>query len=87
MSWINLSASAVLEEGAGAVVSALASSTNQPKTQNIFIDLGNSTIISSVFGSGGKLVARKVTSGGVDALIEAIAKKHRHSSSAHEGRQ
>ncbi|MBD1889511.1 hypothetical protein [Coleofasciculus sp. FACHB-SPT9] len=52
MSWIELSVSAVLEEGAGAVVSALAFSTIQPKTQNIFIDLGNGTIISSVFGFG-----------------------------------
>ncbi|MBD2047273.1 hypothetical protein H6F78_17020 [Coleofasciculus sp. FACHB-64] len=71
---VDLSVSTVIEEGAGAVVSALASNLIEPKTQNIFIDLGCGTIISSVFGAGGKLIARKVTSGGVDALIEAIAK-------------
>ncbi|MBD1890492.1 hypothetical protein [Coleofasciculus sp. FACHB-SPT9] len=74
VSWIDLSVSAVIEEGTGAVVTALGCNLIQPKTQNIFLDLGNGTIISSVFGSGGKLIARKVTSGGVDALIEAIAK-------------
>ncbi|MFE1746020.1 ParM/StbA family protein [Coleofasciculus sp. H7-2] len=74
VSWVDISVSAVLEEGAGAVISALASSLIQPKTQNIFLDLGCGTTISTIFGSGGKLVARKVTPGGVDSLIESIAK-------------
>ena len=74
VSWVDLSVNSVVEEGVGAMVSALASNMIQPKTQNIFLDLGNGTIISSVFGSGGKLVSRKVAPGGVDALIEAIAK-------------
>ena len=71
---IDLSVNSVVDEGVGAMVAALASNTIQPNTQNIFLDLGNGTIISSVFGSGGKLVSRKVAPGGVDALIEAIAK-------------
>ncbi|MBD1889336.1 hypothetical protein [Coleofasciculus sp. FACHB-SPT9] len=74
VSHIDLSVSAVVEEGSGAMVNALSLNLIQPKTQNIFIDLGNGTIISSVFGAGGKLVNRKVALGGVDALIEAIAK-------------
>jgi shikimate kinase len=74
VSHIDLAVSGVVEEGSGAIVSALSLNLIQPKTQNIFLDLGNGTIISSVFGSGGKLVTRKVTTGGVDALIESIAK-------------
>jgi hypothetical protein len=59
VSWIDLSLSAVLEESAGAVVSALAFSTIQPKTQNICIDLVNGIIISSTFGSGESSLPKK----------------------------
>ncbi|MEW6498636.1 MAG: hypothetical protein AB1589_39980 [Cyanobacteriota bacterium] len=74
VSWIDISVSGVVEEGSGAVVSSLLSNLIQPKTQNIFIDLGNGTTIASVFGQSGKLIARKVTPGGVDSLIESISK-------------
>lgn len=71
---VEVAVSAVLEEGSGAVVSALASGLIQPKTQNIVLDFGGGTTIASVFAPGGKLITRKVTRGGVDCLIEAIAK-------------
>ncbi|MBD1835688.1 hypothetical protein H6F61_24125 [Cyanobacteria bacterium FACHB-472] len=71
---VEVAVSAVLEEGSGAVVSALASGLIKGQTQNIVLDFGNGTIISSIFAAGRKLIARKVTRGGVDCLIEAIAK-------------
>jgi hypothetical protein len=64
----------VREEGQGAIVHAATTAVIDIKTQNILIDVGHGTIITSVFGIGGKLIARTVTSGGVSALIEAIAK-------------
>jgi hypothetical protein len=64
----------VREEGQGAIVHAATTAVIDIKTQNILIDVGHGTIITSVFGIGGKLITRTVTSGGVSALIEAIAK-------------
>jgi hypothetical protein len=64
----------VKEEGQGAIAQATSTAVIDIKTQNILIDIGHGTIITSVFGIGGKLIARTVTPGGVSALIEAIAK-------------
>jgi len=64
----------VREEGQGAIVHAATTAVIDIKTQNILIDVGHGTIITSVFGIGGKLIARTVTGGGVSALTEAIAK-------------
>lgn len=64
----------VREEGQGAIVHAATTAVIDIKSQNILIDAGHGTIITSVFGIGGKLIARTVTPGGVSALIEAIAK-------------
>jgi hypothetical protein len=64
----------VKEEGQGAIAQAASTAVIDIKTQNILIDIGHGTIITSVFGIGGKLIARTVTPGGVSALIEAIAK-------------
>ncbi|MEP0755706.1 hypothetical protein NDA03_26340 [Trichocoleus sp. Lan] len=70
---VDLSVTAIVEEGSGAMISGLAVNLIRPKTQNIFLDIGCGTAISSVFGSGGKLIARKITVGGVDSLFNAIA--------------
>jgi hypothetical protein len=64
----------VKEEGQGAIAQATSTAVIDIKTQNILIDIGHGTIITSVFGIGGKLIVRTVTPGGVSALIEAIAK-------------
>lgn len=70
---IDIDVLAVREEGEGAIISATSTGTINPKDQTILIDAGHGTLISSVFGAGGKLVKRTVTPGGVSALIDAIA--------------
>jgi hypothetical protein len=62
---VDIDVLAVREEGEGGVIN--------PKDQTILIDVGHGTLISSVFGSGGKLIKRTVTPGGCSALIDAIA--------------
>lgn len=61
----------VLEEGAAAIVNAR--SLIDPEEQSILLDLGSGTSIISVFGPKGKLINRKVSPGGVEQLIDAIA--------------
>jgi hypothetical protein len=61
-----------LEEGSGAIAHCRAEI--DPDKQTLLFDLGNGTCIISVFGSKGRLVDRVVRPGGVENLIEAIAK-------------
>ncbi|MDX2215488.1 MAG: hypothetical protein SFY66_19650 [Oculatellaceae cyanobacterium bins.114] len=61
-----------LEEGAGAIVQCR--SEIDPEKQTLVYDFGNGTCIISVFGSKGRLVDREVRPGGVENLINAIAK-------------
>jgi hypothetical protein len=70
---IDIDVLAVREEGEGAIISAASTAVINPKDQTILIDAGHGTLISSVFGTGGKLIKRTVTPGGVSALIDAIA--------------
>lgn len=61
-----------LEEGAGAIAHCRAEI--DPEKQTLLYDFGNGTCIISVFGAKGRLVDREVRPGGVEDLIEAIAK-------------
>jgi hypothetical protein len=71
---VDIDVAAVREEGEGAIIHAASTSAIDPRRQNILLDIGHGTIITSVFAPGGKLVARTVTPGGASALIDAIAK-------------
>ncbi|NET36963.1 MAG: hypothetical protein F6K19_33880 [Cyanothece sp. SIO1E1] len=70
-SLIHITVDAVLEEGVGAIV--MAQSELNADEQVLVYDFGHGTCIFSIFGEGGKLMERKVTSGGVEDLIDAIA--------------
>ncbi|HEY9738352.1 MAG TPA: ParM/StbA family protein [Trichocoleus sp.] len=60
-----------LDEGAGAIAHCVeADLTNQ----TLVYDFGSGTTVVSVFGAKGKLVDRQVSPGGVQALIDAVAK-------------
>jgi hypothetical protein len=73
VSHVDIDVLTVREEGEGAIITAASTGAINPKNQSILIDAGHGTLISSVFGAGGKLVKRTVTPGGVSALIDAIA--------------
>lgn len=62
----------VTDEGVGAI--AECRSEINPNGQTLIYDFGAGTAIISVFGAKGKLINRKVTAGGVENLIDAIAK-------------
>jgi Actin like proteins N terminal domain len=71
---VNINVDKVLEEGVGALVEATALGVLDVKgKQNILLDLGHGTTISSVFAPGGKLLFRSVHPGGVEALLSALA--------------
>lgn len=71
---VDIDVAAVREEGEGAIIHTASTSAIDPRRQNILLDIGHGTIITSVFAAGGKLIARTVTPGGVSSLIDAIAK-------------
>ncbi|MBD1995078.1 hypothetical protein H6G00_00345 [Leptolyngbya sp. FACHB-541] len=62
----------VVEEGVGAIVSSR--QTIDPNAQTLLYDFGSGTCIISVFGAKGKLTERTVSPGGVEQLINSIAK-------------
>ena len=70
-STIEINVSAVMEEGAGAILSNRAQIDTEG--QNILIDFGSGTTILSLFGAKGKLIDRRVHPAGVERLIDAIA--------------
>lgn len=72
LSTVDISVQAVVEEGVGAIVT----SRNDIDTngQTLLYDFGSGTCIISVFGAKGKLLDRKVSSGGVENLIDGIAR-------------
>lgn len=62
----------VVEEGVGAIVAAR--SEIDPNGQTLVYDLGNGTCIITAFGAKGRLIDRKYSPGGVETLIDAIAR-------------
>lgn len=72
LSAIEIRIVAVVEEGVGAIVTAR--SEIELDGQSLLYDFGNGTCIISVFGAKGKLLTRKVTPGGVENLIDTIAR-------------
>jgi len=70
--WIDVIA--VLEEGAGAIAHCRGINTIPPNGQTTVFDFGSGTVTTSVFGAKGNLIDRKVAMGGVERLIEAIAR-------------
>lgn len=74
ISRVTLNISAVQEEGVGAIITATVAGLVPPNSQVILLDIGHGTVISSVFGPKGKLLFRDVKRGGVDALVDAIAR-------------
>jgi hypothetical protein len=72
LSRIEIRIVAVVEEGVGAIVTAR--SEIESDGQTLLYDFGTGTCIISIFGAKGKLLTRKVTPGGVENLIDAIAR-------------
>ena len=70
-SQVSITIDRVFEEGVGAIVTAR--SEIDLNGQTLLYDFGNGTCIVSVFGLKGALIERKVTPGGVEQLIDAIA--------------
>ncbi|MEO0455422.1 MAG: hypothetical protein AAF152_02405 [Cyanobacteria bacterium P01_A01_bin.114] len=66
---VNIRVLKVVNEGAGAIV---AGGLTSAKT--LLYDLGNGTTITTIFGSKGRLIDRAVRSGGVEDLIDSIAR-------------
>lgn len=69
---VRIAVDSVVEEGIGAIVTARPEI--DPNGQTMLYDFCNGTCIISVFGAKGKLIHRKVTPGGVENLIDAIAR-------------
>lgn len=68
-SHVSITVLKVLDEGAGAV--AMAGLTSG---QNLVYDFGGGTVAISIFGDKGRLIERDVLPGGVNNLINAMAK-------------
>ncbi|MEB3360130.1 MAG: hypothetical protein VKK04_25620 [Synechococcales bacterium] len=69
---VNINVLAVVEEGVGAMIQARPEIT--PDGETLLYDFGFGTCIISHFGAKGRLINRTVTPGGVEHLVEAIAK-------------
>ncbi|NJR62921.1 MAG: hypothetical protein HC769_31530 [Cyanobacteria bacterium CRU_2_1] len=70
--WIDVVA--VLEEGAGAIAHCRGINVISSNGQTTVFDFGSGTVTTSVFGAKGNLIDRKVAMGGVERLIDAIAR-------------
>lgn len=70
---IEIKVNRVVEEGIGAIVQGTAYGVTDGRKQNIIIDIGHGTIITSIFAPGGKLLDRSVFPYGVDSLYDTIA--------------
>jgi Actin like proteins N terminal domain len=72
LSTVDVSVQSVTEEGVGAIIHCRADI--DPNGQTLLYDFGSGTCIISVFGAKGRLIDRKVTPGGVEHLIDGIAR-------------
>ena len=72
LSTVDISVQAVVEEGVGAIVTSR--SDIDPNGQTLLYDFGSGTCILSLFGAKGRLLDRKVSPGGVENLIDGIAR-------------
>jgi len=72
LSTVTIDVIRVLEEGAAAIVEHR--SELDLSGQNLIYDFGNGTLALSMFGAKGKLLDRQIFPGGVETLIDAIAR-------------